>query len=209
MDRTITRTGTYSGFLLALVRLRVWRLIFLPLVLLAVLAYAARLVGRGRLKEWTLGLLAGRRLSGPDFDRLVERYAARTLARNSHGGALRQIAADRAAGYRVVLATASFHLYVDAIARQLAIDDVLATRLRPGTTRLAGANCYGAAKAARVEEWFADAGIDPAACHIRAYSDHISDLPLLAMADEPVAANPSPRLAAAARARGWPVVYWN
>ena len=39
------------------------------------------------------------------------------------------IAADRAAGYRLLLATASFHLYVDAIARRLGIDDVLATRL--------------------------------------------------------------------------------
>ncbi len=172
MDRTITRSGTYSGFLMHVARRRQqWRLLLLPLVALAAAAYSLR-------------------------------------------AALDQIAADRAAGYRVLLATASFHLYVDAIARRLGIDDVLATRLDAPDgadhihARLAGDNCYGAAKFARIGEWLADNAITREDAHIRAYSDHVSDHPMLGFADEAVATTPSRALKKLAPQRGWAVVDW-
>src|SRR3546814_15403666 len=83
-------------------------------------------------------------------------------------------------GYRLLLATASFHLYVDAIARRLGIDDVLATRLDEPDgadhihARLAGDNCYGDAKFARISDWLAANEITRAAAHVRAYSAHDS-----------------------------------
>ena len=49
MDRTITRSGTYSGFLMHVARQRQqWRLLLLPLVGLAGLGYALRLIDRSR-----------------------------------------------------------------------------------------------------------------------------------------------------------------
>lgn len=39
-----------------------------------------------------------------------------------------------------------------------------------------------------------------------AYSDHVSDLELLSLAEHPVAVNPTPALSRAARKRGWTVV---
>src|SRR3989344_2232791 len=73
---------------------------------------------------------------------------------------------------------------------------------------ITGTNCYGADKCAMVQAFLARAGIDRDAAHIRFFSDHASDLPLFALCDEPVAVNPSPRLAAIAAARGWPVLDW-
>ena len=62
MDRTITRSGTYSGFLIHVARRRQqWRLLFLPLVGLAGVAYSLRLIDRSRLKAINLRLLVGKR----------------------------------------------------------------------------------------------------------------------------------------------------
>lgn len=215
MDRTITRSGTYSGFLMHVVRRRQqWRLVLLPLVGLAGLAYMLRLIDRSRLKAINLRLLIGARFERAEIAPLAESYADKVVAGGLHPAALDQIAADRAAGYRLLLATASFHLYVDAIAQRLGIADVLATRLDGPDgadhihARLAGDNCYGAAKFARIGEWLADNAITREDAHIRAYSDHVSDHPMLHFADEAVATTPSRALRRLAPQMGWQVVDW-
>jgi HAD superfamily hydrolase (TIGR01490 family) len=215
MDRTITRAGTYSGFLMHVARRRQqWRLLFLPLVALAGLAFALRLIDRARLKAINLRLLVGKRFSRTEIAPLAESYADMVVARGLHPAALDQIAADRAAGYRLLLATASFHLYVDAIARRLGMDDVLATRLDEPDggdhihARLSGDNCYGEAKFARINDWLAANAITRDTAHIRAYSDHVSDHPMLRFADEAVATTPSRKLRLLAPRMGWQVVDW-
>ena len=54
----------------------------------------------------------------------------------------------------------------------------------------------------------ADEGLQRELCHIRAYSDHVSDAPLLAFADEAFATNPHAPLAEMARANGWEIIDW-
>ena len=215
MDRTITRSGTYSGFLIHVARRRQqWRLLFLPLVGLAGVAYSLRLIDRSRLKAINLRLLVGKRFRRAEIAPLAESYADKVVARGLHPAALDQIAVDREAGYRLLLATASFHLYVDAIARRLGIDDVLATRLDEPDgadhihARLAGDNCYGDAKFARISDWLAANDITRDAAHVRAYSDHVSDHPMLRFADEAVATTPSRGLKKLAPQMGWRVVDW-
>lgn len=215
MDRTITRSGTYSGFLIHVARRRQqWRLLLLPLVGLAGAAYGLRLIDRSRLKAINLRLLVGKRFRRAEIAPLAESYADKVVARGLHPAALEQIAADREAGYRLLLATASFHLYVDAIARRLGIDDVLATRLDEPDgadhihARLAGDNCYGDAKFARISDWLAANDITREAAHVRAYSDHVSDHPMLRFADEAVATTPSRGLKKLAPTMGWQVVDW-
>src|SRR3546814_15630086 len=101
MDRTITRAGTYSGFLIHVARRRQqWRLLLLPLALLAALAYALRLVDRAQLKAINLRLLVGKRFRPADIVPIAESYAERVVARGLHPAALAQTAADRAAGSR-------------------------------------------------------------------------------------------------------------
>lgn len=215
MDRTITRSGTYSGFLMHVARRRQqWRLLLLPLVGLAGLGYSLRLIDRSRLKAINLRLLIGSRFSRTEISPLAESYADKVVARGLHPAAMEQIAADRDAGYRLLLATASFHLYVDAIARRLGIDDVLATRLDEPDgadhihARLAGDNCYGEAKFARISDWLAANEITRDQMHVRAYSDHVSDHPMLRFADEAVATTPSRKLKLLAPKMGWQVVDW-
>ena len=128
MDKTITRKATYTPFLLhACRRLAPWRFVLLPLVLLPLAAYALRLIGRGRLKEWNYRLLIGGGVVPERLEPVVESFAERQVATNIMPGAVRSLAADRAAGRRLVLATASYRLYAAAIARRLGFDDVIAT----------------------------------------------------------------------------------
>jgi HAD superfamily phosphoserine phosphatase-like hydrolase len=111
------------------------------------------------------------------------------------------------------MATASYRLYVEAIAKRLGFDDVIATDLSTDSSghvlaRIDGHNCYDAAKLARVKDWMESHGLDRATCHIRAYSDHVSDAPLLSFADEPFATNPHGPLARLAETNGWPILDW-
>ncbi len=59
MDRTVTRRATYTPFLLhCALRLEPWRLLLLPRGR-SMLAYVAKLIDRGRLKEINHRLLLG------------------------------------------------------------------------------------------------------------------------------------------------------
>ena len=214
MDKTVTRRPTYTPFLLhAAARLAPWRLLLLPLVPLTLLAYALRLIDRGRLKEWNYRLLIGGAVAPGRLEPVVESFAERQVATNILPGAVASLAADRAAGRRLVMATASYRLYAAAIARRLGFDDVIATDTMRDShgrivARIDGANCYGRGKLDMIEAWLEREGLARDAVHIRFYSDHVSDHHVHRWADEPVAANAHKRLIRLAELEGWEVVDW-
>jgi len=214
LDRTITRRPTWSMFLLFGAGQRSpGRLLLLPAVAAAALAATAGLVSRDRLKELMHRIMLGRAVPRAEMAVLADLFARRTADRNIRPAALARIAADRRAGFRIVLATAAHRFYAEAVARRLGIGDVIATEAAggPGGTvlsELQGANVYGRAKLAAVEAWLAAEGIARDAAHLRFYSDHASDRPCLAFADEGFAVNPHRRLRRMARAQGWPVLDW-
>ena len=214
MDRTVTIRGTYTPFLLFVAaRMAPWRLLLAPFALLAMAGYAAKLVSRKRLKEINLALLLGTRLSPHRLAPHIEAYADRVVARNLYAKARARIADDQAAGYRVALCTASYELYVQAIAARIGIaaEDVIGTRLvsaADGTilAQIDGENCYDREKLPRIAQWMASIGVKREEAHLRCYSDHVSDAPMLDLADEAFATTPSSKLRALAEQRGWPVL---
>lgn len=215
MDKTITVRATYAAFLTHMALSRSpWRLLFLPVVGLAMLGYVFRLLSRARVKEINQGLLMGFRTRRADIMPAVESYADKVVAENVRAEALARLAADKAAGYTLVIASASYRLYVEPIARRLGFDAVIATDhftqdIDYIRAKIAGENCYDVAKLRMIEAWLAAQGVDRSAVHVRAYSDHVSDAPLLDFADEGYAANPHEPLAKLAQAKGWPILRWN
>lgn len=213
MDKTVTRRPTYGPFLaFALVRLAPWRLLLTPALLVTGLGYALRLIDRARLKEINYRLLVGR-VAPERLEPVVQGFADRQLATNIMDGARARIAEDKAAGRRLVMATASYRLYAAAIAERLGFDDVIATETLPDregriVARIDGRNCYGLAKLDMIEAWLQRVGLERDAVHIRFYSDHISDAPVHHWSDEAFATNAHARLIRLARAEGWEVLDW-
>jgi HAD superfamily hydrolase (TIGR01490 family) len=215
MDRTVTRRPTYTPFLVhCALRRSPLRLLLLPLLLVAMIAYLARLIDRARLKEIAHHLLLGRRVHPRELLPLVESFAASQLRSNVRPGALEAIARDRSDGRRLVLATASYRLYADAIAERLGFDDVIGTGSVIGLddrvhAKIAGENCYGPAKMRMIADWVEKSGLKGVHGHVRFYSDHVSDQPAFEWSDEPVAVNPHAKLRRLARRRGWKIENWS
>lgn len=214
MDRTVTRTGTYTSFLIhCAVRRAPWRLLFLPIVASSMLSYAARLIDRARLKEINQHLLLGGHIDARHLKPLVDSFADKQVATNIRPGARAAIARDKAEGRRLVLATASYRLYADAIAERLGFDDVIATGSIIGLdervhAKIAGENCYGPAKMRMIAAWVEKSGLTGKHGHVRFYSDHVSDAPAFEWSDEPVAVNPHGKLRRLAEKRGWQIEEW-
>jgi phosphoserine phosphatase len=208
MDRTVIRRPSWSWWLLHYARTEApGRLLLVPLLLLPLIAYGLGAYGRKELKEATQALMMGRQVPRAKVSRAAERFAAGFGAREELAGALAAIAADRAAGREVWLATASCRYFVEALARRWGIDRVIATENHwEGellSNRIRGENCYEMGKLRMI---LAALPTRPPA--VTFTSDHVSDLVVLDWADEPVAANPSPALRRVAEARGWRLVDW-
>jgi HAD superfamily phosphoserine phosphatase-like hydrolase len=215
MDRTLTRRGTLVPWLVFWLRNQApWRVPLVPLLLFPALAFQFGWIDRGSLKSWAHRIVMGGAVPMARVEAAAATFAARILAEDIFPGALASIAADRALGRRLAIATASNAYYAAAIGAALGITDVIATRSqRDGDRVLAaidGENCYGDAKARMIAAWLDCNGLGDAAW--RFYSDHISDLPAfeaaLASGGEAIAVNPSAALRAEAIRRGWPIGDW-
>lgn len=212
MDRTITRHGTFTPFMIhAALRRQPWRLIFVPFALLVMLAYVAKLIERKKVKEYNQAMLLGRNVRIASVKGVVDSFADKVVAHGVYQGAIARLAEDKAAGRRLVLATASSRLWVEAIAERLGMDDVIATNSIKGlddyvSARIDGENCYGPAKLRMIQAWMEAEGLRREDCRIRFYSDHKSDAPVLEWADEPFATNPHAGLREMAKRRGWPIL---
>lgn len=141
--------------------------------------------------------------------RAVAAAAPRLVSRIQYRHARSLVEAHRAAGDVLVVASSAPSDLVVPIAREFGADIALATTAHLDadgryTGRLAFL-CNGPAKAAAVGALAARLGIDLRSSS--AYSDSVTDLPLLAAVGVPVATNPDRSLAAVARQRGWPIVH--
>ncbi len=213
LDRTLTRRGTYSPFLLhCALRNAPWRLLFVPLVLMAMIGYKLKRIDRARLKTVMHRLMIGKSIARSRITALAQSFAARCVESGCYQEAFALIARERAEGRAVVMATAAHRFYAEAIAAHLGIDHVIATESRWDGDRLMaeieGPNCYGMAKCDAINAFLVRHGIARAQVHARFYSDDVSDLPAFEWADQPTAVNPSARLAALAGTRDWPLWRW-
>jgi HAD superfamily hydrolase (TIGR01490 family) len=214
MDKTITAEPTWTRFLIHAARMRSpWRLALMPVAGLAGLGYYLKLTDRAGLKAFTQRLMLGGAVTPDEMRGIAEAFADVVVETGVLHGARARIASDHAEGYRLVLATASHGYYAAAIGGRLGFDDVVATEARRDNDghilpQLEGDNCYGAVKLHRIEAWMSANGIDRTDAQVRAYSDHVSDAPLLGWADEGFAVNAHGPLKRLAAQKGWPLLDW-
>ncbi|MGO4043798.1 HAD family hydrolase [Actinomyces johnsonii] len=146
-------------------------------------------------------------ISRRDLVEVVEGALATAIEPAVYAEALDLIEAHHRAGHDVVVVSASISEMVAPIARLVGADRAVATHMEVGedglfTGRIARSMLHSE-KVVALHEDAAAHGIDPARCW--AYSDSVSDEPMLSAVGHPVAVNPDRDLRRMAQERDWPV----
>ncbi|MDP3972458.1 MAG: HAD-IB family hydrolase [Candidatus Nanopelagicales bacterium] len=158
-----------------------------------------------RLRERILRAIAG--VPVVDLESLGDRFIPR-LARTVMPEARTELDRQAAAGRDRIIVSASPIEIVGRLAKMIGMEGAVATtaEITDGryTGQLVGPFCYGEGKVAAIEQLASERGYDLNECV--AYSDSISDLPLLESVGEAVVINPDRELRKIAPKRGWRIV---
>ena len=156
-----------------------------------------------RMREAMLALTKG--WDHTRVNELVRETLEQVITPVIYAEALELIEEHKAAGRKTVIISSSPVETVAAIGEHLGVDDVIATRARlDADGRYTGElefYAYGPYKADAIREMAVREGIDLAGSY--AYSDSITDLPMLELVGNPVAVNADRELARVARDREW------
>ena len=184
-DGTITRIDTFKAFFKwAVGKRRYYGTLCRHFFVLV--GFALGMVDGGRAKQALLtSFLKG--MSLHDFTNIAHQFAEthRHLLRPE---AIKAIDRHLEAGHTVVVVTASVEQWVAALLEERV--PVIGTRLEVDengvlTGRMDGANCRGAEKVQRLEEWLSSQGSEPLANHhLIVYGDSDGDNELFTVAQE-------------------------
>ncbi len=124
---------------------------------------------------------------------------------------LDEVYAHQDAGRATFIVSAAGDGVVEPLARVLGMEGGIGTRYETGadgafTGRFDGPFVYGPGKVEAMESFATDHGIDLDASY--AYSDSLSDLPMLRAVGHPVVVNPDPALAEIAKQEGWQTMHF-
>ena len=209
-DLTLTRRPTWSSFLLYA---NEGRPMSRARMAGGVLKHAARYkLGLGGTRQDVREAALRHGVAGrlrAEVDPLADAFTDELMAKGLRRHARAVVEAHRAAGHTLMIASAGVDLLIDRLADRLGIEHRLHTPLLWEEERLAerlgGASVYAGEKVARVRDYLEGQG----GRLVAFYSDHKTDLPLIAAAERGVAVNPSPTLRREARAANLPIENWD
>jgi HAD superfamily hydrolase (TIGR01490 family) len=124
--------------------------------------------------------------------------------------AVELIAEHKAEGHEIVVLSASGAEVVAPIAEMVGADRIIATEMVVKDGKYTGEIAryvYGDGKAEAIRELAQASGYDLAECY--AYSDSITDLPMLETVGHPFVVNPDRALRKAAAERGWAILHFS
>ena len=111
-------------------------------------------------------------------------------------------------GDYLLIITATNLFVTEPIAKELAVDDIIATEPErvngEYTGKVMGIPSFQDGKVKRLTTWLADNGLSLAGSYF--YSDSHNDLPLLKQVDYPVAVDADETLTAYAQQQNWPII---
>ena len=141
-----------------------------------------------------------------------ERFLAEVLRPRVTPQALELVRHHQRRGDLVAIVTATNEFVTTPIAAEFGVEHLLAVQLEREADgrwlgRVRGTPTFREGKVERVHDWLAGQGASLADFSgVSVYSDSPNDLPLLEIATDPVATNPSPALEATATQRGWRIL---
>lgn len=188
LDGTLTTKDTYIPFLGLCLRQLGFRARAAALPFYMAMYYGKAITNE-RLKEAFLNAV----LSGVPVKKLqpvVDKFLDRLMNEGLNDAAVESLRRHLAVKDRVILATASFDIYVRALGEKLGIQEVVCTRteVKDGflTGRISGRNCHGAEKLRRLDELLKDSDWKDSVF----YTDHHSDAPVLKKASRGILVKP-------------------
>lgn len=210
LDGTLTKRDTYLPFLFGFLLRHPWR--FLRALHLPI-AVAMHLIG-WRSNTWLKTVFLRACMGGVSRAALtawINKFSAQVVSNELRTGALSQLQEYKNDDQVVlVLASASFDIYVDRIGQLLGFEYVIASEAEWGvddclTGELHSLNCYGEEKVKRIKTWLET--VQHGSVDI-AYSDHHSDMPLLQFASAGIAVNPTDKLRSFTTSSQIQIVAW-
>ncbi len=178
LDGTLTNKDTYLSFLLYIIKYRSLRILRISILPFYVIFYFFKIIDNHKLKQIFLSaFLCGEKVE--NITALAYKFVDRLIKNGMNSTGWKMLHRHQIKGDRIILATASFDIYVKILANRLGIDEIICTEaeITDGkfTGRIDGLNCFGDEKLRRVKQYLGDI---PMSSSI-AYSDHISDFPML------------------------------
>lgn len=158
-----------------------------------------------RIKEQLTQLCRG--WSAERVTEIVTAHLAETIGPIVYAEARSLLHAHQAEGRDVIIVSTAGLEMVGPIGAMLGASGVIATQMRLADGRYTGEMefyAYGEAKASKMREVADERGY--ALADSFAYSDSVTDLPMLEAVGHPHAVNPDRELRRIARDRGWPVL---
>lgn len=191
LDVTLTRYDTYLPFLAGYVQRHPRRGVALSQLMVRLMAF-----WHWGDRDWVKASFLKAFLGGERHERVARwagRFAGHLYRHAMRPSGLRWLHWHQERGDRVIIASASFDVYVNILAEYLGVDEVLATRMewdeRGRVAGIDGRNCRDDEKLMRVQALLGEDGRG-----VTAYSDSHADVPLLTWAGKGVAVCPSRRL---------------
>ena len=148
----------------------------------------------------------------PEAEAARERFMREVLRPQLRPAAVDLVRSHQQQGDLVAIVTATNEFVTAPIAQAFGVDHLIAVQLEreaggAWSGRVRGVPSYREGKVARAHQWLGGLGHRLQEFgRISVYSDSPNDLPLLELATDAVATNPSPALAAVARERGWRIL---
>ena len=207
LDSTLTKKDTYVAFLVHVLRRypqRLWRTIGLPF---AIIIYKLGFKDNSWLKQVFLTAICGG-LNRQQIQECTDKFIDNLFKKGIHQQAFEAIKSHQQAGHQLVMATASFDFYSQQLGRRLGFNRIICTQsawqAEILSGKILGKNCYGFNKKQQLITAFPVRQ----AYEIIAYSDHHSDVPFLAWADQAIAINPTAKLKKMAQQQHFEIQYW-
>lgn len=207
-DKTLLHGESMSMFMRFVMGRFKRALVELPRLGLWMAPYAAKATTKEKMKTRVFRIL--RHVPEEERPALVAEFLEKVLKPRLFPAGLEVVEDHRRQGHTLALASASCDVYMEPVRKLLEFDVQVSTRTQPVGPNCApvviGANCYGEEKVRRLSELDFFENTDWAASY--AYSDHPSDLPILLLCGNPVAANPNRALRKMALSEGWEIADW-
>jgi HAD superfamily hydrolase (TIGR01490 family) len=207
-DKTLLRGESLSMFMRFVMGRFKRGLVELPRLGLWMAPYTVGATTKEKMKTRVFRIL--RHVPEEERPALVAEFIEKVLRPRLFPAGQKVVEDHRRQGHTLVLASASCDVYMEPVRKLLEFDVQVSTRTQPVGPNCApvviGANCYGEEKVRRLSELDFFENTDWAASY--AYSDHPSDLPMLLLCGNPVAANPNRALRKMALDEGWEIADW-